>query len=272
MSAILRTAPDRLDFFVRNALFATYLPDGLPGFWAIYATDNRALARAESAESRIFYLAHGNVNGVSFGVSTNEDALPSGQIISRDLMARRGSQSVGFQQICDWIAPHNQIFLTETRTIRVQAGPAEGAVLDWTSVLQASETLAVNFGVTEDAFLLLRPVSALTSHFGGQMRNSLGDYGAEAMHGRAASWCGGIGVIAGQTVGFVLLDHPENPWHPVPWLTCANGLISPSPFAWRNFTLTAGRQLLLRYRLLVHSGYVDQGWADKRLAAFCNSR
>jgi hypothetical protein len=263
---LLRTASDRFDFFVRKDLVATYRLDGLPGFVALYAPENRAITRRDAPQERALYLAHGEVNGIAFGVET--EAAEVGRIVSQETTARRGSHSVGFCQTLDWLAPTGEALLTEERVIRVLRGPAEGAVLDWTSELRPAAETPILFGQTERALLRLHPASALTPAGGGQLRNSRGDYGAEAMHGRAATWCGGIGVINGQTVGFAFLDHPANLWHPNPWLVYPDGTLSPSAFPWRSLDLAPGQSLILRYRLLLHCGYVDQGWADARLAAF----
>jgi hypothetical protein len=67
-------------------------------------------------------------------------------------------------------------------------------------------------------------------------------------------------------VGFALLEHPDNPWYPSPWLCREDGLLSPSPFAWRKLDLEPGAVLTLQYRLIVHSGYVEAGWVRERQA------
>ncbi len=275
VSVTLQTGPNRLDFYVRGERFATYryAPTELPGFTALYATGGRAI----TPEGRALWLAHGSINGIAFGALSEKsakDAKPAsaGRIVSTEMLARRGPLSVGFRQTCAWIAPDDRCLLTDERTIRVTAGPAEGGILDLSLRLIATEESPVTLGRTESALLLLRAAPALCPAGGGQLRNSAGDYGPAAMRGRGAAWCAGVGVVQGATVGFALLDHPDNPWHPSPWLAQDDGTLSPSPFSWRSLELPPGGALRLRYRLLVYSGYVEAGWADARLAEFAAER
>jgi hypothetical protein len=275
LSVTLQTGPNRLDFLVRGERFATYRygETRSPGFTALFAPGERAI----SSPGEALWLAHGNVQGVAFRASSASDAPQEGtdsqvgQIISTEMLARRGRLSVGFRQTCDWITPGGQCLLTDTRTVRAGPGPGEGRILDMALRLTAPDDSPVTLGRTPEALLILRVASALCPAGGGQLRNSVGDYGPAAMQGRSAAWCAGVGVVQGATVGFALLDHPDNPWHPSPWHVQEDGTLSPSPFAWRAVELPAGGALLLRYRLHVYSGYVDAGWADARLAEFAHS-
>lgn len=275
LSVTLQTGPNRLDFLVRGERFATYRYGETlsPGFTALFAPGGRAI----SAPGAALWLAHGNVQGVAFPTDYSPDAPQAeadsqvGQIVSTEIVARRGRLSVGFRQSCDWIAPGGKLLLTDTRTFRAAPGPGEGRILDITLRLAAPEDSPATLGRTPDSLLILRVASALCPAGGGQLRNSLGDYGPAAMQGRSAAWCAGVGVVQGTTVGFALLDHPDNPWHPSPWRVQDDGTLSPSPFIWRSVELPAGGTLLLRYRLYIYSGYVDSGWADARLAEFAHS-
>ncbi|HZP85051.1 MAG TPA: DUF6807 family protein [Chthonomonadaceae bacterium] len=279
MSVTLQTRPGRLDFFVRGEQFATYRYDeaGAPGFSALLAAGGRAITPPEEeTDGPALCLAHGSVNGVAFPaapVSTEAaQNVPTGRIVTTEMVARRGAYSVGFRQTCAWIGPEGMPMLTDVRTARIAPGPGDGRILDLALQLRAPEDRPVTLGRTETALLLLRLATPLCPSGGGQLRNSVGDYGPAQMHGRSAAWCAGVGVVRGETIGFALLDHPDNPWHPSPWLVLENGTLSPSPFAWRTQELPPGGALSLRYRLHVYSGYVEAGWADARLAEFTHAR
>lgn len=260
-----------------------------PGFVALYAPAERLITRTVE-NGLALWLGHGNVNGLAFGI---EDAEPTGsldrsenselteqlansadgEIVSLEMLTRRSAYSVGFQHECAWLAPDGKRIVTDTRTVRVTPGPSEGAILDIQIVLQVPGDTPVVFGRSQSAFLSIRAASALTSvdafaMGAGQLRNSLGAYGSENVHSRMAKWCACVGVVRGETVGFAFLEHPDNPFFPSPWIARPDGVLSPSPFGWRSFNLGAGESLTLRYRLLVHVGYVNQGWADARLADF----
>jgi hypothetical protein len=56
--------------------------------------------------------------------------------------------------------------------------------------------------------------------------------------------------------GIAIMDHPENPWNPCPWLTRDYGHLSPSPFFFleKPWRLGRGESIRLRYRIAVHVG------------------
>jgi hypothetical protein len=267
----LLTAANRIEIFVRRERVATYRygDDAPSGFTAVYAADDTPITQPGPAGPAL-WVAHGNVNGVAFG--TREEGRPTGTILVRDFTARRGTQSVGFQQESDWRDPRGELLLTEVRTVRVLPGPGVGRILDFDLRLRAPDHLPVTLGQTGHSLLLIRAASGLFAVGTSQVRNSRGDYGPAAIHGRNAAWCACIGVVQGKTVGFALLEHPDNPFSPSPWLCRADGLVSPTPFIQGEERLSPGSTLRLRYRLHIYSGYVERGWADARLAEYVKDR
>ncbi|HLK60173.1 MAG TPA: DUF6807 family protein [Chthonomonadaceae bacterium] len=261
---------DQLNFLFGRDRFTSYRAAAASGFTALNAPGRRAVTQEAWPGGVSLRLAHGNVNGIAFD-GTSEDAagpIHAPSIHTDHLVVRRGSQTAGFEAMCHWIGPDGEVLLEERRTASIRPGSGESRILDLSFRLAAPFEQAVTFGRTEEAFLMVRAASALFPAGGGQARNSVGDYGAEAIHGRSAAWVACVGVVQAETVGFAFLDHPDNPWHPPPWVAREDGTLSPSPFAWRVEELAAGRAVLLRYRLIVHRGYVDQGWADARLAEY----
>ncbi|MGZ4718773.1 MAG: DUF6807 domain-containing protein [Acidimicrobiales bacterium] len=111
----------------------------------------------------------------------------------------------------------------------------------------------------------------------------------EQVLGDRAGWCALDGPLADDDgdheVGVVLLDHPRNPGHPVPWYAStrqpAYGLDG-----WTNFVnaaflwdgpihLAAGEELRLRYRFVVHDGRWERDRIDAVAAAWaewCDDR
>jgi hypothetical protein len=259
----LLTAPGKVELWTRGERFAVYLPDApTPGFQSLWVMGSRSLT--QTAENGLaLWLRHGSVNGVAFGT---EDA--DGRFVTEDFTARRGSLTIGFQHILRWEALDGKPLLTETRTVRALPAPSEGSILDIQLELTANRDSDLLFEPSLDSFLTLQLAPALTSQGSGQMRNSLGDYGAEHIHGRSARWAGAVGVVERETVGLVFLEHSGNLWFPAPWIATNSGSVSPSGFGWRTHKLPAGHTLTLRYRLQTHVGYVDQGWGDARLLDF----
>jgi hypothetical protein len=260
----LITAPNRIDLALDGARLGTYRydPGSTPGFTDLCAA-GRSLLRAGEARLPGIAVLHGSVMG--FPIGTGKEGC--GEICVDTMLARRGALSCGFRQQCSWTGPDGRQILTEVRSVRAAPGPAQGAMLDLTIRLDTDVPDGVGLGITKMGLLRVAPASALTPAGGGQMRNGLGDYGPEEIHGRAAGWCACVGVIDGATVGMAFLDHPANPWHPTPWIAM-DGILSPSPFAWRPHRIEPFEPLTVRYRILVHEGYVDAGWADERLSEF----
>ena len=290
----LITAPDRMEFFIGGERIAAYRtgPEN-PGFTGIFAPEGRAVTRMERGDGLALWCGHGDVNGISFGVEPKKEKAEAdsglarfapdlaafrqkferniGRIVPTETTARRGSQSIGFQQARRWLAPDDTLILHDVFTARLLAGPADGVIFDLYLELNAPEDSPVVFGPSQDALLQMQAATAFFPLGAGQFRNSLGEYGMTELSGRGAAWLAGIGVVSGQTIGFAWLDHPGNPTHPPAWSVTENGAVGPAPFGWQRLTLEPNRSVAFRYRLLVHQGYVDQGWADARMTDFIAS-
>lgn len=282
MSVGLQTGPNQINLLVQGERFASYRygAGDLPGFTEIRGGEGRVLTRPDDRTGLALWLGHGQVGGVAFGpqavgASGEPDLptpeLPVGRIVSETMTARRGAHSVGFQQRCQWLAPNGVVLLTDVRTVRALPGPAEGRVLDVALRLEAPEDRPAILEATQTGLLTICAATPLCPAGSGQMRNSLGDYGPTAMYGRSAAWGACVGVVQGETVGFALLDHPDNPSFPSPWIARDTGLLAPAPFGWRRRELGAGERLVFRYRLLTYRGYVDSNWATERLAEFART-
>ena len=261
----LTTSQNQVDFFCRRERCATYvIGDRFSGFSSFFAGEGRSLTSATNKGDVAFWVEHGNVNGFNF--SKDEDSTKgAGVILSEEFTLRRGSLSCGFQQKLVWITPSGSPLIHETRTVKLTPAPCQGYAIDISLDFQSLEKQAVFFGKNENSFLRLSLASSLRLAGGGQLRNSLASYRPEEFEGQSARWFSAIGVVGGETVGLAFLDHPGNPWFPTPWNLSSEGVISPTPFAWRDHSLEPDETLALKFRLLVHRGYVDAGWATDRL-------
>jgi hypothetical protein len=93
---------------------------------------------------------------------------------------------------------------------------------------------------------------------GGTMINAEGAEGEKETFGKKSPWIDFYGQRGTAIEGLAIMQHPSNPWYPSPWFTRDYGFISPTPMYWpENGEVTSmgkGTKLLLRYRVLVHSG------------------
>lgn len=268
MDVTLIPSQNQADFFCRRERCATYRhSETVSGFASLRLPDESSLTEPDDFSGMALWVEHGNVNGFSFSAK-NRDSRTAGEIRSAQFTARRGSQSAGFQQELFWQAPNGEILLEEERTVRIEPGPCQGSVIDLTIKLRNVSQISVIFGKTLESFVRLRVAPSLRPEGGGLIRNSFGDYAPNGLEGRSARWCSAVGVVKGTTVGIVFLEHPRNPWNPSPWSLSLAGVLSPTPFPWREHTLKPKDTLTLSYRIMLHQGYVDAGWATERLAEF----
>ena len=80
-----------------------------------------------------------------------------------------------------------------------------------------------------------------------------------AIHRQHARWVDARGSLAGKPAGIAILDHPENPGHPMSWYIVANPklpfwYINPAIVQPKPIELPKGKSLTHRYRLLIHDG------------------
>jgi len=123
----------------------------------------------------------------------------------------------------------------------------------------------VTFGDGKDGAFGIRMRPALQEDKGhAQISNADGLAGEKVLWGKPSNWCDYSGIIGDEKVGVAILDHPENPRHPVRWHARAYGLFAANPWGLFVFTndktmngamqLETGKSLRYRYRVIIHSG------------------
>jgi hypothetical protein len=106
----------------------------------------------------------------------------------------------------------------------------------------------------------------------------------QRVHGEPAQWCACVGVVgadgAEATAGLALFDAPSNRRHPTPWYGSTRA-DTYGDEGWSNFlnaaflfhepmTLSAGEQLRIDHRVVVHDGDWDHTQVDALYAAWIN--
>jgi hypothetical protein len=165
----------------------------------------------------------------------------------------------------EWTAMDSEsALLTEQRVMTFYADP-ELRYFDVDLTLTALQT--VTFGDGKDgAFgIRLRPVLQEDKKGNpGRISNAEGLEGEKQLWGKPSKWCDYSGEIAGEKVGLAILDHPDNPRHPVRWHVRAYGLFAANPWGLSVFTndksqigamtIEPGKSLRYRYRVIIHPG------------------
>ena len=119
----------------------------------------------------------------------------------------------------------------------------------------------VTFGDDHDAILGLRLTTAFEENHGGKVVNAEGIEGADHIRGSHSRWVDWSADLGGKKVGISMMDSPKNFRYPTPWHVRPYGMLFASPFAQHDFnkslpdgsfTLEAGKDLHLYYRILIH--------------------
>lgn len=168
-----------------------------------------------------------------------------------------------------WQDASGRTLLKENRSLKWTPLAPNAWLLDWTSVLQATEG-DVTFEDTKEGSMGIRVVDALTEKMGGQLINAKGQVGEKDVWGKQADWCAYAGKVDGKPVVIALLDHPANSRRAC-WHARGYGLMAANPFGRKQsgfpdrmdqtelVKISRGGILTLRYALLVMDGEVGEG-------------
>jgi hypothetical protein len=201
--------------------------------------------------------------------------LDSGQIRSVELRLGAATRtSLVFTDRCDWSRPGGPSPFEDRRTFTITVPGERLRLLDVDITLRAADD--VRIARAKHSFFALRCAPDLAPMYGGVLANSEGGVGAKETYGKAAAWCGFHGRRAGRpdvVEGIALMDHPENPWSPTPWLTRDYGHLSPSPFYFRPepWRLAKGGSIRLRYRVVLHAGTPKEAGLDALYQSWVDS-
>ncbi|HQE27943.1 MAG TPA: PmoA family protein [Phycisphaerae bacterium] len=176
--------------------------------------------------------------------------------------------------------------LTERRSIHVHPPEADGSYrIDWTSAFTAgAEDVHLKGGTAGGGYAGLSVrISPRTREW--QLLDSEGrrDQPCEGMarhtHGQRSKWCDFslVGMLTGSPAGVTVFDHPANLRHPSYWHNLIDdripfGYFSPALLWAEPYTLPAGQELVLRYRILIHAGRPDAERFDAEWHAFSTAK
>ena len=299
---LTRRGGDRILVTVDGKPFTEYRPGGppdggghLPYLYPVYGPGGQALTRnwpmseAEGEEQdhphhRSLWFAHGAVGPADsskfYDFWTGRDGSA---ILHQEILAAE-SGAVGVLRTSNaWVAPGGEELLLEERAMTFRAGAFDSGqawrAIDFDIRLRAGDA-AVVLGDTKEGTMAVRVAPTLRhqgEHAAGAMRNNEGVEGA-AVWGKRAAWVHYSGPVDGKPVGIAIFDHPENFRHPTWWHARDYGLFAANPFGVHDFekaekgtgdwTIPAGGELRLRYRLLFHDGEVSAGQLDAVLRRY----
>jgi hypothetical protein len=239
---------------------------------------------------RGLWFAHDNVNKLDFwnnewSYFADQHRQHLGRISLKSLDKVTSGKAKGMiEATFEWsdIEKKDPPILTEKRVMSFYSDP-NLRIIDIDITLTA--LAPVTFGDGKDgAFgIRLRPVlqedkDKETPH----IVNADGLAGEKALWGKPSEWCDYSGTINGEKVGVAILDHPDNPRHPVRWHARAYGLFAANPFGLSVFTndktqdgsvtLEPGKSLRYRYRVIIHEGDVKDAGIAAQWAKYAKAK
>ncbi len=304
MIELTKRAGDRVLVTVDGEPFTEYRPGGeadggghLPYLYPVHGPGGQALTRnwpmsevegeeRDHPHHRSLWFAHGAVGladgGKRYDIWNGRDGSA---IEHQEILTVKSGEAGVLRTANSWVDPGGDEMLREERTMTFRAGTFDTGqawrAIDFDVRLKAGDRDIV-LGDTKEGTMAIR-VAATLRHQGdraaGSMRNSEGVQGVDVW-GKRAAWVHYTGPVDGKAVGIAIFDHPENFRHPTWWHARAYGLFAANPFGVHNFekaekgtgdwTIAAGGELRLRYRLLFHDGEVSAERLDDELRRYAS--
>lgn len=229
---------------------------------------------------RSLWYSHGAVNGVDFW----SEEPKAGKIVHHKFLEVSGGQDSGVIRSANkWIAPDGTVKLTDERTFRVYARPANERLFDFEITLKAPADEDAVLGDTKEGSMAIRVNEEMRLTHGknqpgkGHIVLSTGIKDGETW-GKRAEWCDYYGPVDGKTVGVAIFDHPSNPKHPTWWHVRDYGLFAANPFGVHDFErksagtgdvrIPAGQSITFRYRFYLHEGDTTQAKVAERYSEY----
>jgi hypothetical protein len=214
------------------------------------------------------WFTHGDVNGLDFWREPEDtEDHRDNQIAHREFLQ---VENVGAEAkvvaVDDWTSDGRKV-CEDQRTL-VFGADNKPRWIDFTVTIKATNGDVI-FGDTKEGSFGVRVPGTMSvdAHLGGRAVNSRGQANGEAW-GMPAEWVDYYGPVEGETVGVAIFSHPGNFRPACRWHTREYGFMAANPFGQREFsqqgpsqgavTIAAGKELTLRYRVVLHAGDADQ--------------
>ena len=232
--------------------------------WPMEDVAEEAGQKKDHPHQRGLWFAHEKVNKLDFWNNEASYKTPNrGKIVLKKLIQTTGGKERGsIVAAFDWTDLAGKVILGESRVMTFYADK-DLRTVDIDITLSPVEE--VTFGDAKDGAFGVRMRPLLQETGGsGHITNADGLVGEKQLWGKPSNWCDYSGEIQGEKVGIAILDHPENPRHPVRWHARGYGLFAANPFGLSVFTgdksqngdmtLAPHQSVRFRYRVIIHPG------------------
>ncbi len=254
---------DKVSVTVAGKLFTCYkfaASQKYPYFWPVNGPASGKSITTESSEPyphhHSLFFGCDRVNNGNYWQEGNEQ----GQIVSDGPKITESSgKRVVFTDKCFWRQPGKEAIIRDLRRITISAPGEALRFIDFEITLEPLTDVTIL--KTNHSLFSARVVPELSVGSGGMLINAEGKAGEKETFGIGSPWCDYSGTRDGIIKGIAILQHPQNRWFPAKWFTRDYGFFSPTPMFWLEgdkLQIAKGEKLILRYRVVVHSGGANQ--------------
>jgi hypothetical protein len=215
------------------------------------------------------WISHEKVNGVSFWGDRGK-----GKIVHRSIENFEDLGESSWMTVVNaWVDEGNKdrMLMVERRRTGVRLLERDQWMMVIDLQLEApSAGEKVTLGETPFGLIGVRMAKTIgVNDGGGEIRNSAGQSGEEAIFRKPAKWVDYSGPIReGVIEGITLMDHPANPVHPSPFHVRADGWMGICLTHTGERVIEPRKPLRLRYGLFVHAGKPAAEALEKRWGLF----
>ncbi len=190
-----------------------------------------------------------------------QEGLERGRIISVNAeILKQGGDTLIITDECIWSRPGAISPVKDIRIIKITSPDSTINQID--VEIKMEMLIDVTIKKTNHSLFSARMAADLAVTNGGTMINAEGKSGEKDTFGKNSPWMDFYGKRGNAIEGLAIFQHPSNPWYPSPWFTRDYGFMSPTPMYWpengTETTMKKGTTLVLKYRVLVHSGDTKQ--------------
>jgi len=257
-----------------------------------YPMEKREGERHDHPHHRSLWFGHQGVDGFDTwhepmtinerggGKAQKEKRLAGlGATVHREFVKVRGGDTAVIITRNDYVGSNGKKLLADkrTHTFRVANGQH---IIDVDIVFTAEHGDCV-LSDKKDAGFSVRVATSMDvdSTKCGRIINSNGITN-KAAWGKRASWVDYHGPVRGQMVGVAILNHPKSFRHPTAWHVRTYGLFTANPFSLRGLglkgdgglTLKTGNRIILRHRVIFHTGNEKQAKIAEAYRAYAREK
>jgi hypothetical protein len=292
----------RVDVYVDDELFTSYIyPDQIkkPVLWPVISMGGNTITRSFPLKNKQgdrvdhphhvgIWFNYGDVNGLDFWNNSEarplEDRMLYGSIRHKEVLntESKGNEAI-LETRSEWLSPDEEILLSEKTSFRflVEDGLR---IIDRRSTLEAMVD-TVLFKDNKEGMFAIRVARELelpsegkmklmdahgditeveasnNSVSSGNYRSATGMEGSDVW-GTRSPWMKLSGIINGEMVSIIIIDHPSNPGYPTYWHARGYGLFAANSLGQSvfskgenclNFSMVKGQDVDFNYRLVVAS-------------------